>query len=134
MKKTSYILYVVMALLFLSSCSKKQEVDQGELAAIAAKGYYDLLLEGKYEEYVAGTYRTDSIPDSYHKQLILNAKMFIEQQQEEHRGIKQVNILSAKADTAHHVANVFLSVVYGDSLKEQVVVPMVQVDGQWKMR
>lgn len=134
MRKTYHILCVVMALLLMSSCEGKQEADQGELAAIAAKGYYDLLLEGKYEEYVDGTYRPDSIPESYRKQLLLNARMFVEQQKEEHQGIKQVDILSAKADTTHHVADVFLSVAYGDSLKEQVVVPMVQVDGQWKMR
>ena len=48
--------------------------------------------------------------------------------------MKSVDIISAKADTAHHVADVFLLLAYGDSTKEQIVVPMVQVDGDWKMR
>lgn len=131
MKRLFYMLSLVF--LLLCSCSKR-EVDQGELAAIAAKGYYDLLLEGKYEEYVDGSYRPDSIPQNYRHQLILNAKMFMERQQEKHQGIKQVNVLNANVDTAHHVANVFLSVVYGDSIKEQVVLPMIQVADKWMMK
>ncbi len=63
-----------------------------------------------------------------------NAKMFVEQQQDEHKGMVKVNVLNAKADTAHHVADVFLQVVYGDSTKEQIVVPMVEVKDAWKMR
>ena len=35
----------------LSSC-KEERPDPSYFAGIAAKGYYDLLLEGKYEEYV----------------------------------------------------------------------------------
>ena len=64
----------------------------------------------------------------------INAKMFVEQQQDEHKGMVKVIVLSAKADTAHHVADVFLQVVYGDSTKEQIVVPMVEVKDAWKMR
>ena len=64
----------------------------------------------------------------------MNAKMFVEQQQDEHKGMVKVNVLNAKADTAHHVADAFLQVVYGDSTKEQIVVPMVEVKDAWKMR
>ncbi len=35
----------------------------------------------------------------------------------------RLNVLNAKADTARHVADVFLQVAYGDSTKEQIVVP-----------
>lgn len=117
----------------LSSC-KKESPDPSYFAGIAAKGYYDLLLEGKYEEYVAGFNQPYRIPKGYHDQLLMNAQMFMEQQQEEHSGISKVNILNAKADTAHHMADVFLQMVYADSTREQVVVPMVEVKGEWKMR
>ena len=117
----------------LSSC-KKESPDPGYFAGIAAKGYYDLLLEGKYQEFVSGYQQRNRIPKGYQEQLLLNAQMFVEQQKEDHKGLKSVDIISAKADTAHHVANVFLSLAYGDSTKEQIVVPMVQVDGDWKMR
>lgn len=117
----------------LSSC-KKESPDPGYFAGIAAKGYYDLLLEGKCQEFVAGYNQPYRIPKGYEEQLLLNAKMFVQQQEEEHKGMKNINVLNAKADTAHRVADVFLSVVYGDSTKEQIVVPMVEVEGKWKMR
>lgn len=117
----------------LSSC-KEESPDPGYLAGIAAKGYYDLLLEGKYKEYVAGFNQPYRIPKGYHEQLVLNAEMYVEQQQKEHAGMKRIDVLNAKADTARHVADVFLQVAYGDSTKEQIVVPMVEVKGEWKMR
>lgn len=111
-----------------------QEPDQGELAAVAAKGYYDLLLEGRYAEFVDGTYRPDSIPSGYREQLVTNARMFTEQQTVEHRGIREVRIVDAKADTARHTANVFLVFDYGDSTCEEIVVPMVRHHGRWMLR
>ena len=116
-----------------ASC-KKETPDPGYFAGIAAKGYYDLLLEGKYNDFVAGYNQPNRIPKGYHEQLLLNAQMFMEQQQEEHKGLAGIHVLHAKADTARHVADVFLQMVYGDSTKEQVVVPMVLVRGDWKMR
>lgn len=132
MRKRLFLMILIMGL-GLSSC-KEETPDPGYFAGIAAKGYYDLLLEGKYEQYVVGFNQPGRIPRGYHEQLLLNARMFVEQQQEEHKGMQKVNILHAKADTARHVADVFLQMVYGDSTKEQVVVPMVEVRGEWKMR
>lgn len=130
MKKILFSLFCVMSLF---SCKEKAP-DPGYYAGIAAKGYYDMLLEGKYDEFVAGQNMPHRIPEAYRQQLVLNAKMFVEQQKDEHRGIKDFQVLDAKADTAHHVADVYLTVTYGDSTKEQIVVPMVEVENKWKMR
>lgn len=129
------VFFFIMSLgvLGLASC-KEESPDPGYYAGIAAKGYYDLLLEGKYQEYVDGFNMPNKISDGYRNQLLVNAQMFVEQQAEEHKGMKKVSVLSAKADTAHHVADVFLAVTYGDSTKEQIVVPMVKIKNQWKMR
>ncbi len=124
---------VFMVGLGFSSC-REEKPAPSYFAGIAAKGYYDLLLEGKYQEFVTGFHQPNCLPKGYQDQLLLNAKMFVEQQQEEHKGLSAVNVLTAKADTAHHVAEVFLQLVYGDSAKEQIVVPMVEVKGEWKMR
>ena len=132
MKKLLFFMIITLGL-GLSSC-KKESPDPGYFAGIAAKGYYDLLLEGKYKEYVAGFNMPNRISEGYHEQLLMNAQMFVEQQNEEHQGLKKVDIISAKADTAHHVADVFLAFTYGDSTKEQIVVPMVQIKNEWKMR
>ena len=132
MKRLVYVIFLLL-IISMGACKKKGP-DAGQLAAIAAKGYYDLLLDGKYREFVAGIYQAGKIPPNYHKQLLMNAQMFMEQQEEEHEGIVKVKILNVKADTAHHVADVFLFLVYGDRTKEQVVVPMVEVGNKWKMR
>lgn len=132
MKKIYF--FLLLLLLETFSACKSEGPDAGQLAAVAAKGYYDLLLQGKYENFIDGVNRPYKISDSYRKQLLLNAQMFAEQQEKEHNGMKAVEIITAKADTAHHVADVFLSISYGDSTKEQVVVPMVEVKGAWKMR
>lgn len=127
------ILFFLLSVMSLFSCKEKTP-DPGYYAGIAAKGYYDMLLEGRYDEFVEGQNMPHRIPEEYRQQLVLNAKMFVEQQKNEHRGMKAFQVLDAKADTAHHIADVYLSVTYGDSTKEQIVVPMVEVEKKWKMR
>ena len=45
------------------------EADPGYFAGIAAKGYYDLLLECKYQEFVAGYNQPNRISKSYYEQV-----------------------------------------------------------------
>lgn len=125
------ILYIVLLILTVG-CSSEPNHD--EIVARAAKQYYMYLLEGKYASFVDGHYRPDSIPGSYREQLITNAKMYVHQQKEEHRGMKDVRIVNAHADMDKHAANVFLVLAYGDSTNEEIVVPMVESGGVWYMR
>jgi len=74
------------------------------------------------------------MPEGYRQQLITNAKMFVGQQKDAHKGIKSVELTDANADTTRHVANAFLTLTYGDGDKETVVVPMVESGGTWLMR
>ena len=133
MKSFFYLIALFVVLGFLA-CNDAEEQDRGQQAAIAAKGYYDLLLEQKYDSFVIGYNRVGQLPQQYQQQLLLNAQMFVEQQKNEHHGMAKVEILNAKADTLRHVAEVFLQMVYGDSTKEQILVPMVQTNSVWKMR
>lgn len=105
-----------------------------EVAAQAARTYYDLLIHGKFDQFVDGQYRPDSIPLSYREQLIANAKMFMGEQEKTHNGLRQVEVLRVAPDSAQHVVNVFLIFIYGNSTKEEVVVPMVEHNGVWYMR
>ena len=84
MKKFLFFMILSIGLVF-ASC-KKETPDPGYFAGIAAKGYYDLLLEGKYNDFVAGYNQPNRISKGYHEQLLLNARMFMEQQQEEFIG------------------------------------------------
>ena len=108
--------------------------NQGELAARTAKLYYDALLEGRYEQFVDGTYHKDSLRPQYRQQLIDNARMFVGQQQDEHRGIREVSVSDYKLDSITTDCNVFLVFAYGDSTSEEVLVPMTEKDGVWLMK
>ena len=129
---TLALLLLSVLALCLASC--KQEPAPAEVAAQTAKAYYDHLLQGRYADYVDGTYRPDSIPDSYRQQLIDNAKMFVWQMKTEHQGMKSVAINGATYDEKTQSANVYLVIVFLNGESEQIVVPMLFRNGLWLMR
>lgn len=125
------LLYLFVAMVIVACTSS---LDEGEVAARAAKQYYDYLLQDNISSFVDGHYRPDSIPDTYREQLITNTKMYVNQQNEEHRGIKDIRIVDTKTDMQKHAANVFLVLSFGDSTSEEIVVPMVESGGVWYLR
>jgi hypothetical protein len=78
--------------------------------------------------------------------MLLNAQMFMERIQTEHRGIKSVKPLRATVDTIklrvanepeavkEIVAQAYLSLGFADSTKEEIVVPMVLKNDIWYIR
>ena len=124
------ILFAVISLI-LTSCSKKTPED---VAGKAAEEYYNYLIEGKYEEYVAVMDNTEGIPEGYRQQLITMVKQFVVQQKEERGGLKSVKKVNSVIDKSNTKADVFLEVYYGDNANEEVVMPMVLKDGKWKMK
>ena len=130
----SFLLFYLFAFVLLGACSDKPSgPTAAQLAGQAAKVYYEQLLKGDYGSFVDGRYQPTRMPESLRQQLITNAKMFVGQQDKEHKGIKGVVVSDARADTAKHVANAFLTLTYGDNSKEEIVVPMVEQDGVWYM-
>mgnify|MGYP007070316963 FL=1 len=105
-----------------------------ELASLAAKGYYEHLLKGEYDSFLEGMNGFDSIPDDYREQLLAGYKQFMHQQEQAHRGIREVRIVNAKTDTIQKYTSVFLVLCFGDSTNEEVVVPMVEHEGRWRMK
>ena len=81
------LLIVLLLAALWSACSREHPE---KIAAQAAKECYDLLLDGKYDEFIARKANTDSIPASYREQLVANMKMFADQMQQEHHGMKEV--------------------------------------------
>ena len=126
MKKLLFLL-----LGFLTSCSGPS---REELASLAAKGYYQHLVDGDYEQFLAGRELTDSLPDDYRSQLIDGYKQYLAQQQTARKGIREVRVSRAYTDSAAHYTNVLLMLCFGDSTTEEVVVPMVERQGRWMMK
>ena len=105
-----------------------------ELAGLAAKGYYQHLIAGEYEQFVEGRLMADSLPADYRLQLIEGYKQFVAQQLEARKGIQEVTVSRAYTDSLADYTNVLLMLCYGDSTTEEVVVPMVEHNGRWRMK
>ena len=128
MRKLPLILLIVM----LAACGNPSKE---ELASLAAKGYYDHLIRGEYEQFLEGVDQRERMADDdYRSQLLDCYEQFMAQQTTAHRGILEVRVSNAKTDTIQKYTNVFLVLCYGDSTNEEIVVPMVERNGSWRMK
>lgn len=124
-------LYLVMLVLLVVGCSGPT---REELASLAAKGYYQHLIEGDYEHFLEGRELADSLPEGYRSQLLDGYHQFIDQQLKSRGGINEVRISRAFTDSTQNYTSVMLMLCYGDSTTEEVVVPMVERHGRWMMK
>lgn len=133
------IIYLISILLFAVACGSREE-DLSVIAGETARQYYNLLLDDKYEDFVAGMHGGDSLPAGYHEQMVANVKMFVKQQDDKHQGMKAFEHISTKVDTIMTstdttiVATTLLQVTFGDKQKENISVPMVRQGELWFMR
>lgn len=105
-----------------------------ELASLAAKGYYNHLINGEYDHFLEGKIGVDSIPNDYRDQLMIAYKQFVALQEKDHHGIREIRISNVKTDTLQKYTSVFLILCFGDSTNEEIVVPMVEHNGSWRMK
>ena len=106
-----------------------------EMASLAAKGYYEHLIHGEYEQFLQGKAGLNKHSEQeYWNQLRDNCHQFVHQQEQAHRGIHEVRVVNAKTDTLQKYTNVFMMLCFGDYTNEEIVVPMVERDGRWYMR
>ncbi len=105
-----------------------------EAAMKAAEEYYNGLKDGNYEAFLAGRADMESMPASFNEQLLVAYKQFVRQQEEAHVGIASFTASRAQMDSALQMMQVFLMVNYADSTQEEIVVPMVERQGEWKMK
>lgn len=105
-----------------------------ELASLAAEGYYNHLINGEYDHFLEGKIGVDSIPNDYRDQLLIAYKQFVALQEKDHHGIREIRISNVKTDTLQKYTSVFLILCFGDSTNEEIVVPMVEHNGSWRMK
>lgn len=134
MKHRYCVCLIVLAAMLLIACGGKSDDSPSEMVGRTAKLYYDNLLHGRYDVFVDGFYRPDSIPGSYRSQLIDNARMYVAQMNDDHHGLARVDLIRATADTARNEGRAFLLLCFADSTREEIVVPMVRVEKLWMMR
>lgn len=124
---------IPLALLCLCcvSCGRSSKADTltHEGARLSAERYYIRLLEGNYEDYVAGMVNADSMPPLLRSQMTDLMAQYMNEQRA--MGLMQV---TAKSDSLQDsLAHVFLTFQYKDSLQENVCLPMVFQNGKWRI-
>ena len=127
------LVYLVL-LVFLAQWAACSSPTSEELASLAAKGYYQHLIEGDFDHFLEGRVMADSLPDDYRSQLIDGYSQFLAQQVKARGGINEVRISRAYTDSTQQYTSVLLMLCYVDSTSEEVVVPMVERDGRWMMK
>ena len=130
MKKLAFLVLLACLVLGAACSSPSKE----ELASLAAKGYYQHLIEGDYNHFLEGRELADSLPDDYRSQLIDGYSQFLAQQVKARGGINEVRISRAYTDSTLQYTSVLLMLCYGDSTSEEVIVPMVEHNGRWMMK
>ena len=127
------LLLLISLMLLIGGCSQ-QEQSPEEQAGMAAKEYYDRLLAEDYEGFLSGKADMDSVPDDYRAQMVTACKQYKQTLEQMHEGLSTVTLSNAKCDSTQQLMHAFLLLHFKDSVKEEITVPMVQRDGQWKMR
>lgn len=127
------LVYLVL-LVFLAQWAACSSPTREELASLAAKGYYQHLIEGDFDHFFEGRVMADSLPDDYRSQLIDGYSQFLAQQVKARGGINEVRISRAYTDSTQQYTSVLLMLCYGDSTSEEVIVPMVEHNGRWMMK
>ena len=127
---------VVIGLIGLMGLVGCQEVSLEQQAAEAAQSYYQRLLDGYPDGFLAGKAAYDEMPADYRDQLVKANEQYMKDVEQKHNGLRSVVVSPnvGRIDSTLHVVYAFLLLSYGDSTKEEVTVPMVQVDGEWKMK
>lgn len=133
LKLKTLVLSMIAAIVNVA-CSSEAPIKNDDAAAQAAKCYYDSLNNGGYEYFTDMYHRQERIPDSYREQLVANAKMYLDNIRKEHKGISEVRVLNCKNDSLKPTAEAYLLLCFGDSTKEEIVVPMVKDKDKWMMR
>ena len=133
LKLKTLVLSMIAAIVNVA-CSSEAPIKNDDAAAQAAKCYYDSLNNGGYEYFTDMYHRQERIPDSYREQLVANTKMYLDNIRKEHKGISEVRVLNCKNDSLNPTAEVYLLLCFGDSTKEEIVVPMVKDKDKWMMR
>lgn len=132
MRPLRFILLCAAFAFLFAQCGNRETPET--LAMQSAQDSYEQLLAGNYEAFLSGRIDADSLPTGYRNELLIAYKEFCHQQKSKHGGIRSITANRAVLDTAQHLVQVFMTIDYTDSLKEKIVVPMVERNGEWKMK
>ena len=139
-RKATAFSWLFMLCIVLAGCSAKTPE---EAASQAALSYYNRILQGYPDGLLAAKAGSDSLPGDYRHQLKLSYQQYIKDLQRLHGGLQAVALSDNPArrdsfkldgDKYQHVIYTFLLLSFRDSTKEEITVPMVEENGEWRMK
>lgn len=105
-----------------------------EQALLRATELYTALYMGDVERFLHGRVASDSYDDEYSRQLLDNYRRHVGSVNTDYGGVARVEASRAEPDIVLGVMQAFLVLTYGNGVREEIVVPMVEDGGRWKMK
>ena len=132
MKKAAYILLTLMLVLSCSEGGRDLSQFSSDGARSAAEYFYELLAKGQSQAYVDNMQESASMDTAKYSQFVDLMEQFLHEEKELRGGI-----LSARAERdtmVDTISMVYLNVHFGDSTREEIMLPVVYTRGRWWIR
>ena len=111
------------------ACSKGQMTH--EAAQKAAEKYYKMLIKGNYKGFVNGYASAENMPEDFRSQLVDATAQFMTK--DDMRRLKSVKAISDSL-LEDSTAYVMLQLNFSDSTSEQIELPLILMEKDWKMK
>lgn len=131
MKRFLSILPLVSILLFTACRKEVQDLNSSAAVCSQAETYFQNLLAGQYEKYLEGISGVCAMLPEQRTQTLLALKAFCQNQQAQHGGM--LSVRGTEVLLQDKRAEVYMDIIYADSVSERIVVPMVLEDSVWRM-
>ena len=96
--------------------------------------YYELYRSGNYADYVKAMQSCDGKPADFCKQMADALKQHAARIKAEKGGAVSAEFLRTEMHAEHSAADAYLSVTYGDSTKEEIILPLVFWQDKWRLK
>lgn len=96
---------------------------------------YEPYLSGDIETFVGSIHSAADKSDAYRHQVVNMMKQHTVRATDEHSGLKSISVIKVEQSQLNaFYADAYLLISYGDGTSEQVLQPLVYVDGKWWLR
>ncbi len=130
MKRVAYAL--LLALVSLSSCWDDRNNVHEEVRRIALEGF-ECMIQGDVDGWLAMVADYDSLPDGYRTQLRDAMLQHVDKEMKAHGGLASVEVTGDNIIDSI-TAEVYVQLMYADSVSERIHLPMIRRKGVWYIR
>lgn len=127
-----FVFLSALSVLLMPSCGSRDASLPSDPGG-AAIHYVRCLADGRYDEYIRGMASCDSATEAYKKQMLVLYKQMVVAKKKEFGSLKSLRHLRSDI-SGDSLALVYLQLVYANDSTEDVMLPLMCIDGQWRMR